>query len=375
MRSSEQFSALVGAIYDAALTPESWPLALEMVSGFIGGEAVMLLWQDVALGEGNCYYSWGDDPAYTTSYFAEYIKLSQLVRMQHLVPVGSVASFSAVVGEAHCQGQFYDEWLRPQGYVDNVFVNLERSNSSHASFAVMRHERQGLVDTDAKRRLELLYPHLQRAITLSKLVDLRKSEASMWSRLLDSAAIAFFLTDSLGRVLQTNERAQAILAQGDLLMTLNGRLAARDHTADRTFRSFLHLAETGDCMVGGTGTAFALPGRGNRDHVAHLLPLRSTPHRKLFDGPSSASVAVFVRPLVLDTKSGLDLAAHRYGLTPRETQVLRGIVEVGGVSPVATLLGISDRTVKAHLQSIFSKTGTARQVELVKLVGAFGRPF
>jgi DNA-binding CsgD family transcriptional regulator len=50
------------------------------------------------------------------------------------------------------------------------------------------------------------------------------------------------------------------------------------------------------------------------------------------------------------------------------------IVEIGGVPEVAPVLGISETTVKTHLQRIFDKTDTNRQPDLVKLVAGFTSP-
>jgi DNA-binding CsgD family transcriptional regulator len=47
---------------------------------------------------------------------------------------------------------------------------------------------------------------------------------------------------------------------------------------------------------------------------------------------------------------------------------------VGEVRKVAAVLGISEPTVKMHSRRVFSKTGTARQSDLTKLVGEFTNP-
>ena len=58
-------------------------------------------------------------------------------------------------------------------------------------------------------------------------------------------------------------------------------------------------------------------------------------------------------------------------LTPTELRVLLAIVESGGVPQVAAALGIANSTVRTHLGRLFSKTGTGRQADLVKLVVSF----
>jgi DNA-binding CsgD family transcriptional regulator len=64
----------------------------------------------------------------------------------------------------------------------------------------------------------------------------------------------------------------------------------------------------------------------------------------------------------------VDAVAQLYKLTVAERRVLSAVVASGGVRSVATALGISQATVKTHLQNIFGKTGARRQIDLVKLV-------
>ena len=72
--------------------------------------------------------------------------------------------------------------------------------------------------------------------------------------------------------------------------------------------------------------------------------------------------------------SAPDLLGQAYGLTPAEQRVLAHIVEAGSVAEAAERLRLSQATVKTHLQRIFSKTGTARQTELVRLSAGFAGP-
>jgi DNA-binding CsgD family transcriptional regulator len=103
-----------------------------------------------------------------------------------------------------------------------------------------------------------------------------------------------------------------------------------------------------------------------------MLPLDAVRRRRTFDD-ARADVAIFIRQAELETRSGLALLARRHALTPREAEVLHGIVEIGGIPEVAASLGIGDRTAKAHLQNVFAKTGIKRQADLVRLVAAFSR--
>jgi DNA-binding CsgD family transcriptional regulator len=91
--------------------------------------------------------------------------------------------------------------------------------------------------------------------------------------------------------------------------------------------------------------------------------------------PSWKSVAaLFVRRAELDSQSGGELVARTFGLTPAELRVLLAIVDVGGVPETSKALGVAETTVKTHLSRVFSKTGTSRQADLVKLAAGYANP-
>jgi DNA-binding CsgD family transcriptional regulator len=110
--------------------------------------------------------------------------------------------------------------------------------------------------------------------------------------------------------------------------------------------------------------------RTTHRRAAGSTPLTSGARRGA--GVSYAAVAtVFVSKAVLDLPSPPEAVAQEFDLTPAELRVLFAVVEVGGVSDVAEVLGISAATVKTHLQRLFEKTDTTRQAELVKLVAGY----
>ena len=63
---------------------------------------------------------------------------------------------------------------------------------------------------------------------------------------------------------------------------------------------------------------------------------------------------------------------QQFGLTPSEALVALEILSTDGVPAAATRLGTTVGTVKTHLIRIFSKTGTRRQSELVRLLLSIG---
>ena len=147
-----------------------------------------------------------------------------------------------------------------------------------------------------------------------------------------------------------------------------------DSQADDALRNVFMAAGRNDLAVGGRGIAVSLSGRNNERFVAHVLPLTGGARRKA-SSEYSAVAAVFVRKAESDLRHPITIIADTYKLTPAEMRVLMVIVNFGGVPEAAQLLGISETTVKTHLQRVFQKTNTNRQAELVKLVAGFISPF
>jgi DNA-binding CsgD family transcriptional regulator len=67
-------------------------------------------------------------------------------------------------------------------------------------------------------------------------------------------------------------------------------------------------------------------------------------------------------------EADLDATARRFGLTAAEVEVVRCLAETGSLRAVAHRLGRSYNTARAHLRSVYGKTGAHSQAALLSLV-------
>ncbi len=63
--------------------------------------------------------------------------------------------------------------------------------------------------------------------------------------------------------------------------------------------------------------------------------------------------------------NGIKALSNSFDLTDREEEVIHQVVEGASNKEVARSLGITERTVKAHMSSILRKTGTTDRVSLI----------
>jgi PAS domain-containing protein len=325
-----QLSALIGGIYDAVLEPALWAGVVESAGKFVGGVGASIFRQDSIRKIGNSYYQFGIDPHFERLYFEKYIKFDPLSAAYLTLNVGDVSSSSNIIPPAEFfETRFYREWARPQGLIDNVFAILERSPTSIAAFIVFRRERDGLADDAAQQLLGLIAPHLRRAALIGKVVDLRTVEAATFADTLDGLSAGIFLVDATGRIVHANAAGRGILAVGDVLRSSAGRVIARDQQVDAVLHEAFKAAEHGDAAIGTKGIAVPLIARDGKRHVAHILPLTSGTRRRA-DLGLTATAALFVHKVALETPSRPEAIAKAYKLTPTELRVLLALVEVGG---------------------------------------------
>jgi DNA-binding CsgD family transcriptional regulator len=374
MNQDGRLTRLIGRAYDAALDPTQWISVLGEAARFVGGPSASLYSRDIVRKTGDVTYQSGLEPRFAQLYTEKYIKVDPAAVGSFRAAIQEPVSTTDVMPyEQFIATTFYKEWGRPQGLVDSVHATLEKSATSSAAFAVFRHQRDGLVDNEARRRMRLVVPHIRRAVLIGKVVDLRKAEAATFGEALDGISTAIFFVDATGCIVHANTTAHALLSKPDIVRAANGRLVASDQQTDHILADVFANASIGDVAIGRKGIALPLIASNGEHHVCHVLPLRSGTRRRA--GTNYAAVAaLFIQRAALDMPSIPEAIAKAYKLTPTELRALLAIVEVGPIPHVADMLGIGAETVKTHLRHVYEKTGASRQVDLAKIVAGFSSP-
>lgn len=370
----ELLSQLIGNIYDAALDSSLWVGVLEQATQFIGGTAAGIYWKDITV-QGELHHVYNVEPSSVDAYFNKYIRFDPSLTAQFFFKVEEIYNTTNVLPyHEFVETTFYKEWVKPNGWADHLATTLEKSATSFAQFGVFRNERQGLADDKMRQRMSLLVPHVRRAVVIGNVIDLQKEKTESLSDALNGLGAGVFLLDNHCHIAFSNMAAQALLDDATVLRAVNDTLTAVDAHAAQVLRNVVAAASGGDGAVGTDGVAIPLTGILGQNWVADILPLTSGARRQA-GGQYSAVAAVFVRKVSMATPYPTEMVARQFRLTPSEVRVLDAVLKVSGVPKTAEALGISEATVKTHLQNIFGKTGVRRQADLIKLVAAHARPF
>ncbi|MCK1385757.1 LuxR C-terminal-related transcriptional regulator [Bradyrhizobium sp. 21] len=370
----ELLSQLIGNIYDAALDSSLWVGVLDQATQFVGGTAAGIYWKDITV-QGELHFVYNVEPSSVDAYFNKYIRFDPSLTAQFFFNVEEIYSTTNVLPyDEFVETIFYKEWVKPNGWADHLAATLDKTATSFAQFGVFRSERQGLADDNMRQRMQLLVPHVRRAVLIGKVIDLHKEKAGSLSDALNRLDVGVFLLDEHCRIAFANLAAQALLGEAAVLRTANNNLIAVEPHAAQVLRNVVAAASGGDAAIGADGVAIPLSSKPGDNWVADILPLTSGTRRQA-GGHHSAVAAVFVRKISVAASYPTEVAARQFQLTPSEARVLDALLRVSGVSEMAEALGVSEATVKTHLQNIFGKTGVRRQADLIKLVAGHARAF
>jgi len=175
--------------------------------------------------------------------------------------------------EEFCRTRFAKEYLNPQGLVDGLFSNLDKSAVTCALFMVARTMVEGFVDDEMRRRFALVVPHVRRALLISQVIDLKTVEAAALADSLDTLSSGMFLVDERGRIIHANLSGQMMVSEKNVLRAPSGKLGAPDPAADQALFDSFMAAGHGDAAVGRKGIAVPLRARDGGRYVANVLPL------------------------------------------------------------------------------------------------------
>src|SRR5215467_7530569 len=166
MDQTEQLLTLIGCIYEAALDSTLWTDVLPRIAKFVGGPTSALLSNPPRVGAG---------PALQHS--EPHIHLAPKSRPPLFDVDGSVSDLDLTSAE-ELRGSYFDRWRRGhQDFDDDADESSEKSTSSFTHH-VTGSETQAVPDTEERRRLSLIEPHLHRALRIGEMVDLKHSKAA-----------------------------------------------------------------------------------------------------------------------------------------------------------------------------------------------------
>ena len=368
--------ALATGLYDAVGSPADMRSALSAVRRTLEA-STFVLFMPPAPGrrEPTHYLVEGVSQRAVVEYqdhFFEYDLWMQGVRAARLAP-GSWTCGHELVPVAQLAASYFGrEFLSPQGLHDVLtgFVDVaDERGEVVMALSFHRSRAQGLFDAQAKSLIESLVPHFRRAMRMHLRLAPQLALGSSLGEMFRQADAPMFYVTADGRLLDANIAARAMLDADAGPAVIASELPGRPRAPALSVRlaeGWQPLGRVLDALATRTDPSLAVA-LASRDGASETLVVRRVHGANGDDLCAQPVFAVCMIRRHHPHDAFAQLALH-FRLTASETETLRLLGQGQSPAQIAQSRGVRISTVRSHLASSYSKTGTRRQGELLALV-------
>jgi DNA-binding CsgD family transcriptional regulator len=368
MVSPNRLSSVIGSIYDAALEPDRWTGVLPLI-------AAMFESQQVAL---NVLDGSGKTVQFITAHgladsdfalFRAFAATTEDPIWFQTAPADRPSLRSAISDDCDfSRSSYYNEVIRPSGSFYALLAPVMRSQEHHVDLFVAREK--GRIDYRAEHieTMQMLAPHVRRAVELGRKLVKGQSLLSAFSHL----PFGVMFVDSQLRVIEKNAAAEATLMRPrSPLRVKSGALSSADARSHAQLaRAVINACGIRDGLAPGVGADVMIRGVRKGDAAAVDIALSVGPLLSSDSCiPTERCAVVFIQQISLDLPSGfVEQVRTLFDLSPREASIAAALASGRTLKQAAHETQIQMSTARSYLENIFDKTGARQQSQLVALL-------
>lgn len=369
MSLDERLLAVIQTLYDTVLEEARWPEALAALSDYTRSEAAtfwILDRSEQSLLPTFSYINF--DPGFIAEYLDGMAALDPTVRYLVKHPNQPIVHDGLVISEREKDRHPYYDWHgRHSETRFRMVCQVQAAPMVQGGVALHRTGRAGRYESEDLERFSALYPHLRQALSITFRLGSMSAMQQAATEILDRNPAAIVLLDERSRVVYANRSAMALHAAGDgITLSDAGLAASRKQDHDRLQALIGRaLGSESSSMVPGGG-AMRLPRQSGRRPYSILVAPVSRRY------PALAALRPAVCVVIVDPDAERSFSVQRlelaFGLTSAEARLAGRLAAGEDLRSAAAALGITYGTARARLATIFEKTGTRRQSELIRII-------
>lgn len=356
----ETLAAIETRLLDAAVDGERWPEAIAAVVQATGSKGAVVLPIRGTVPGVPMSESLGE---LHESYFRDgwVAKDKRMNGVPKFIKTGVLVDQDVTTPDEMRHDPYYVDFLGRLGFrwFGGVMVKAE---DDIWGLALQRDDRQGMFTPNEQMSLARLVGPFSRAATLAR--RLGKARFTGVADALDAVKMPSLLVDRTGDVIRINERARGVLGE-DLMVSRRQLVARRDPATSRRLRSYIEAAIWADVRpLFSDLRPMPVPRAGRLPLLVEVQPLRGIG----LDYFAAARAVVHIRDIEMSHSLAAGTLEDMFGMTDAETRLAKALFVAPRLIDAARATGSVYETAKSHLRSIFRKTGTNSQAELVLLL-------
>lgn len=349
------------------MQPDLWDAVLRGICETVSVSKAALISHELEANNHRILATFGDATRESiVSYEKHYYKFDEwTARFANRIPIGRFAHGEEVwPKDLMFKSVFFNEFLKPFDTCQMVCLAIGK-HSTFDGLSIYRGPCEDPLESEQLAVLESFVPHLTTALSLRRRLSDLEGRATEFENALHQLAAALMLLDVKGNAIFINRAAKLILDANDGLVLTNYGLRSQTPSEDARLHGLI---------------AMAISTRNRKDAIRSgslLVSRRAKRPLQVLVSPFLSQLAQTTRNAVAiisiadpETKVHLpsEILHEFYGLTQAETRLAGTLLDGISLTEAASLAGVGCETVRSQVKSIFHKTGTRGQAQLVRFL-------
>jgi DNA-binding CsgD family transcriptional regulator/PAS domain-containing protein len=366
MTSPVSGDALVGHLYDAVMAPSGFQQFIEALCPAFQLISAGMLTRHGETQEVKGLWLHGMSQKSFASYTLDYARDDILAHHMMVAPIGSFYASNLDIPhpERFPESRFYQEWVLPHGLAYAAGSIVLREGAWLTQLFVQRTPEHPPFTREEMHRLDQLVSHIQRAMQMRQRFAELQLEQNFLASSLDVLAMPTLLIDEYGRVVHANRSAGQLLEGRSALWLEDGHLFTRDEAVTRSINLEVSNAIRASRGIGADPCTTVLLSRSARAPLIIMI----APMQFYGGAAGQGAALLFAFDPEIAPSVVVEVVRALFGLSGAEAQLAVALGSGKTLEDAAQERGTSIHTIRTQLKSIFNKTGTKRQSDLVALL-------
>lgn len=366
MINGKTLSRLIDSIYQSAITGD-WQSSINAIRKYTNSNKIFFVIRDLKTGEPitvEFLASFDYNPDILLHY-ADVMDEDPWYQLSQLGLEGDVMHLSKLLPvESFKDSNIYKTIFKPMHSYYCLGVVLARNSQYEATFAINRGELSTEYTERDKTLIELLTPHLTRAIKLFINFKTYRNLISIAEITSRNETKAMFLCDENATILKVNSLGNELISSNPCISNIDNKLVITERCINDRIRKIiaenaLFSAENITCRQ-----VVILEG-GDEKLLLEVMPLVQ---RYFYSGDYINCVVVTI---TAENQINWELVTSVYQLTKREIDISQLIYAKRRVADIASSLCLSENTIRTHIQNIYAKLQVKTQTEFIVNLNLF----
>ena len=371
---------LIGTIYDAALAPAKWAIVVnrlkmatrshhahlwlgnihDKISNFVLERNKYLAFEDGGLSiEDLSKIGKSMEDASITDPHLQHMDRVRLGKAQLGCEIVPLDEFE--------RSAFYNEFGKQVGMCQVLASIVSRRDDSVDAITFFRSVKDAPFTVNDVRLLDIFIPHIRRSMQFDMKLQTMRAQTGALQHSLDAMRSAIVLLNQKGGVIFLNAAAEHLIRRRGELFIIRGRLRAKAHHDASKLEGLTRNATgaNGRRPLGGAVAIQAAHDDAPLQVLATPIPVDAPV--MLINDLRAVALLVIHDPSE-ETYVPVEIVANLFGLTSAEARLVLALSNGRTLKEFSEEARVSQNTARTHLRSVFAKTNTAKQSDIVRVM-------